>query len=358
MHTFGRLSLVLMLCTLLVVACQAQPTEAPPAGDTQSETVERTAPTVGPTRTPVLTATPASELVEAELEPDDAAEPTEEPTLEATTEEVVAEPAEEAPEATAEEEEAPEAEADEEATEPEDETPAEPETPEASEAPAATPTATRAPTTQRPSPIVPTQPGIVSSSALVIRDDETVAPPLTVIVSANRELDGYRFFVSGLVRNDADVPYGGIGVIATYFRDDGSRFGPVRAQMPCTALLPGATCPFMVEVIDKNLAEVMLHPEGYPTQRQPLPVEVRSTRSYRDSIGWVHITGSVYNPNPVAVRDVSIAGALLDQRGEIVNLGTDLLLEPLAPEQSATFDVLVRYVPYTQTQLFVQAFVR
>ncbi|MGC9523592.1 MAG: hypothetical protein ACP5HG_17165 [Anaerolineae bacterium] len=208
-----------------------------------------------------------------------------------------------------------------------------------------------------PRPTLPRE-QVVATSALTIRPDEAPAPPLTVVVSANRKLEGNRYKVSGILRNDGEGPYGGLSVIATFFKADGSRFGPIPAQLSCPVLEVGAECPFLVEAIDPDLTEVMLHPDGHPTELRAIPAEVRGVSSYVDDVGWVHITGSVYNPNPVAFQDVSISGALLDRDGEIVSVGTGLVLDPVPPEGTARFDVAVRYAPYVDYELYVQALAR
>jgi hypothetical protein len=201
-----------------------------------------------------------------------------------------------------------------------------------------------------------TQERVISRSALEIREDEAVAPPLTVLVSANRELEGYRFRVTGLVRNDAAEAYAGLGLVATFFKEDGSRFGPIRAEISCPILGPGGACPFTVEAIDKSLAEVMLHPEGYPsTRRQPIPAEARGVGLYTDALGHLHIAGSLYNPNSVAIQDASISGVLRDAQGEIVSVGTAVVIGPLAPNASDRFDILLQYAPYATYQLYIQA---
>jgi hypothetical protein len=200
---------------------------------------------------------------------------------------------------------------------------------------------------------VPSQ--VIATSALTIRPDETVAPPLSIEVSANRQLTGNRFQISGLLQNDDAVPYSSLGVIATFFRTDGSRYGPVHARIQCPILAPQEVCPFIVEARDKDLVAVMLHPEGGPTdRRQPLTMELRTTRRYVDNIGYVRILGTVSNPNPVTAQDITINGVLLDE-GEIVAIGAALILGPIAPGESAPFDVMIRYAPYSQTQLYVQA---
>ena len=61
--------------------------------------------------------------------------------------------------------------------------------------------------------------------------------------------------------------YAALGVVATFFTDDGSRYGPIKANVPCLLLAPGDECPFVIEAISKNLVSVILHPEGAPTNR-------------------------------------------------------------------------------------------
>jgi hypothetical protein len=105
----------------------------------------------------------------------------------------------------------------------------------------------------------------------------------------------------------------------------------------------------------KGLTKFSIHPDGYPTDRPSSPVDFASTGRYQDGVGFVHLTGRVENPNPFAIKNVTINGALLNARGEIVSLGTDLLLNPLEPGASASFDVPIRGVPYAQTRIYVSA---
>jgi len=227
-------------------------------------------------------------------------------------------------------------------------------TPTETPTPAPTSTATPIPTPVQTGKPLP-QESVITYDALALRDDETVAPPLTVIVSANRLLQGYRFKLTGLLRNDDTEPYAGLGLIATFFREDGSRFGPVRATLPCPILNPGESCPFVIEAIDKDLAEVMLHPEGYPTSREALPVSVAIQHHYVDELGYVHLKGLATNPNSVPLSSTTIVGALTDRRGEIVSVGTALVIEPIPPKGSAPFEMLIRYAPYTGYLFFTQA---
>lgn len=322
-HNYRSVWLCIIVITLLLAACgttETAPPEPTAAVDAEGEAAD-TPTEVPPTQTPYPTYTPY---------PTPSPEPTEAPAT---------------------------------ATPVPTETPTETDTP----APTATatlppaPTATERPETepteeavQPPAPPQP-QPGsdVVAYDALTRLDDPTVAPPLTVLLSANHALAGYTYRISGLVRNDGTENYAGLSVIATFFTDEGRRHGPIPANVECPVLAPGEVCPFILDATAKNLTEFHLHPEGYPTERPSSPVDVISTGRYHDGVGFVHLTGRVTNPNPFPIKNVTVNGALLDARGEIVSLGTDLVLETLQPGESASFDVPVRGVPYTQTQLYV-----
>lgn len=223
--------------------------------------------------------------------------------------------------------------------------------PTATAEPAATP---RAATVGSGLPAVPKPPAVVTSGALTLLDDPNYAPPLSIHVSANQALEGYRYRVSGVLRNDADENYAALGVVATFFTDDGSRYGPIKVNVACLLLAPDEECPFVVEATSKNLVSVILHPEGAPTSRGAAPLTFTVTSRYQDAVGYVHLTGRVRNLNAYAVKNVTLNGALLSAQGEIVSTGMTILVDSIAANGSATFDVAIKYVPYTNYRLYVQ----
>jgi hypothetical protein len=81
--------------------------------------------------------------------------------------------------------------------------------------------------------------------------------------------------VSGLVRNDGDQTYEAIGVLATFYSEDGFQYGPVDTRCPCTLFAPGESCPFFVQAAMRNPVAFRLHPEGRPTGRESAPVALR-----------------------------------------------------------------------------------
>jgi len=201
---------------------------------------------------------------------------------------------------------------------------------------------------------MPKSPGVVASGALALLDDPNYAPPLSIHVSANQALEGHRYRVSGVLRNDAGENYAALGVVATFFTDDGSRYGPIKANVACLLLAPGEECPFVVEATSKNLVSVILHPEGAPTSRSAAPLTFAVTGRYQDVVGYVHLTGWVHNPNAYAVKNVTVNGALLNAQGEIVSTGMTILVDSIAANGSATFDVTIKYVLYASYRLYVQ----
>jgi len=184
-------------------------------------------------------------------------------------------------------------------------------------------------------------------------DDPDIAPPLSIHVSANQALEGYRYRVSGVLRNDAGENYAALGVVATFFTDDGLRYGPIKVNVTCLLLAPGDECPFIVEATSKKLVSVILHPEGTPTSRGAAPLAFTVTGRYWDVIDYVHLTGRVRNPNSFAVKNVTVNGALFNAQGEIVSTGMTILVDSIAANGSATFDVAIKYAPYANYRLYV-----
>ncbi len=227
------------------------------------------------------------------------------------------------------------------------------------ETPSPAPTATPSPTATAGPELslmssVPKPPAVLASGVLKVLDDPTVGPPISVHVSANHALEGYRFRLSGTLRNDTAENYAALGVVATFYTSDGKRYGPIKAQSPCLLLTPGAECPFILEATAKDLVAVALHPEGAPTTRSSATLTLNGLGRYLDNVGYVHLTGRVTNPHPFAVKNVTISGVLLNGAGEIVNVGMSILVDAVAAKSSAPFDVTIKYVPYVGYRLYVQ----
>jgi hypothetical protein len=184
------------------------------------------------------------------------------------------------------------------------------------------------------------------------------------------------------VRNDSSETYGGVGVIATFYEEatpcsehqvthrnpDGSEeivtvedcdynwHGPVKVYASCQLLLPGAQCPFSLEIYPEDYVSYMLHVQGTPVQyRQPASLVVNGVNVNNNSFGYVRITGTATNANPFTVRDANIVVTLLGSGGEIVTVGSMVVPGEIAPGASVAFDLRMEYEPYTEYRLTAEA---
>jgi hypothetical protein len=132
--------------------------------------------------------------------------------------------------------------------------------------------------------------------------------------------------------------------------------GPVDVYCPCPFLEPGAECPFSLEIYSRDYVAYHLGYVGQPAvHRQPAPVALSGINLSRDAAGSVRITGVATNGNGFAVRNATIAGALIDSGGRIVGVGSTILLGVIAPGAGVPFDLRIEYEPYSRYQLYAQA---
>ena len=258
-------------------------------------------------------------------------------------------------------------------------TPADTPPPTATESEAEVPTETPGPP---PTPVPAKQVPAGYSVDLERIPDTDPAPPLTILVSTIRIAQNGYYKVTGTVRNDGAEVYGGIGVIGTFYEEanqctkrevtvrgrDGSEqtiivedcdynwHGPVEVYAACQLLEPGAQCPFSLEIYPEEYVSYLLHPEGAPVQyRQPAPLALSGVNVYNNGLGYVCITGTATNANQFTVRDANISGTLMNASGQIVSVGSIIVPGQIAPGASVSFDVRVKYEPYSSYQLNAEA---
>ena len=216
-----------------------------------------------------------------------------------------------------------------------------------------TPTEQAAPTSSAQS--FPRIPGIIATNAIKIVPNVDPGPPFTIHVSANHLLEGHRYRISGTIRNDSDENYTGLSIIATFYLESGNRYGPIHTNMKCLFLAPGASCPFVVEAVTKFATGVILHTTGSPTPRTPLAPDFWGVGYTIDSIGYVHITGTVHNQYTVPARHITVVGSLVNAQGEIVNINSTILLESLPAGGTAPFEINVKYAPFRSVSITTNA---
>jgi hypothetical protein len=233
-------------------------------------------------------------------------------------------------------------------------------TPTTGPSPTLTSTPTSIPTetlTPGPTRAAPTATPYTSPTPAMTRIlDTDPGPPFTIFVSANRAGEASTYKVTGTMRNDGPETYEAIGVVATFFDDQGFRHGPLQARVPFLLLAPGETTPFSIELAARNVVSFLLHPEGRPTGQQSAPVELRNLDLIYDSTESVRITGRAVNVNPFKIKNVAFGGVLLDAGGQIVSLGTAFVLEEdIQPNAAVSIDLRIERVPFVRYYVYAQA---
>ena len=205
-------------------------------------------------------------------------------------------------------------------------------------------------------PVSASTPAPLSLPALERWPDKDLGPPFTISVSANRAGPQSTFKVSGLVRNDGDQTYEAIGVLATFYSEDGFQYGPIDTRCPCTLLAPGESCPFIVQAAMRSPVAFVLHPEGRPTERESAPVVVSQVRLIADGLDSVRIAGLATNEMPFKIENPIVAGVLVDDAGQVVSLGyTYVLAADIEPGASVRFDLRVSDAPHIGYRVYAQA---
>jgi LysM repeat protein len=208
--------------------------------------------------------------------------------------------------------------------------------------------------------------------------DTDPGPPFTIEISANRATQdplvekSRQYLVTGIVRNTGDRTYAVSAIDVTFYDAGGFRgsfrkyplvpggewlwHGKTEAEFPCLLLAPGEGCPFLVEITAQDMASFLIHPNAIPTERKSARLEPGNVRVVEDGTGYVRISGTATNSSSYKVKNVTVAGVLLDAKDEIVSLGaTYVLQENIEPGASVSFDLRIKKKPYTRYSLYAQA---
>jgi hypothetical protein len=162
--------------------------------------------------------------------------------------------------------------------------------------------------------------------------------------------------IAGFVRNEGEETHEGIGVVVTFFDDEGYRHGPLRANCPCILLAPDEECPFAIETAVRRPVSFLLHPEGRTTGRESATVELVEVQVEDDGWGSIRFTGRAVNPHPFKIKDIVVIGTLIDAEGRMVQMGsTWVLREDIAPGGGAPFDFRVERAPSDAYDLYARA---
>jgi hypothetical protein len=187
-------------------------------------------------------------------------------------------------------------------------------------------------------------------------EDKDPGPPFTIEVSANRAGENSVYKVTGIMTNNTDKHYEAVGMNATFFDDQDFRHGPLDVDVPFRLLAPGESCPFSVEIAARRVQAFVLHPEGRPSPTEAASVVLSGLSMSYDGTDSVRVTGYATNKNEYMVKNVAVAGVLLDESKQIVSLGsTYILQENIQANESVRFDLRIERVPFKSYWLYAQA---
>ncbi|MDF1513074.1 MAG: hypothetical protein P1S60_04625 [Anaerolineae bacterium] len=200
----------------------------------------------------------------------------------------------------------------------------------------------------------------------------------TNFIEPNPDLEqGWIYTVGGYVRNDSDQTYSLQAIHVTFYDSDGfhgafypfassgrgrSRggeyiwHGRTEADYACLLLGPGQTCAFSVQIAAADMGLFLVHPDATVVEwHEAIGVDVRSVSLEANGVGYVRVSGSVYNENPYRIKNVMLSGVLFDETGQWVSFGTRTLLEDIEPGSDAGFVIWLKDTPYTGYEVFATA---
>jgi hypothetical protein len=250
---------------------------------------------------------------------------------------------------------------------------------EATSAPSNTPAAPTKPASRAAARATAT-PQPSAAPALTQLEDKDPGPPFSIEISANQAIvdpldaQNMTYKVTGLVRNNGSDTYTVSAVHITFFDAGGFRgsfyrfpqpwetggewvwHGKTDAAFGCLLLAPGETCPFGVEITARNMASFLVHADATVTGRQSVPVTLSNLRVTRDGSSYVRITGTATNSNSFTVKNVNVAGTLLDANGQIVSVGSTYIVQTgIVPGGSVSVDLRLPAASYANYRLYGRA---
>jgi hypothetical protein len=226
------------------------------------------------------------------------------------------------------------------------------------------------------------QPVAQTQGVLVQKTDTDPGPPLTIEITTNYAesnplLEGGLIYkIAGFVHNPTDETYEVTAVQVTFFDADGFRgafyafpmrpgqrgpegewiwHGAMEAEVSCSVLGPGESCPFTAEIAGQGMASFLVHPDAKVAEwHESVAVTLSDTKIEDTGTSYAHISGIATNPNMYPLKNVVISGLLLDANGQMVSMGTGVVTS-LAAGASAHFDVYVPNQAHASYQLHARA---
>ncbi len=157
-------------------------------------------------------------------------------------------------------------------------------------------------------------------------------------------------WVVGLVINGLATPVEFVEVSARFYSASGQLLATDWSFADVTIIPAGGSSPFSVLLLNPppGIVSVEALISDYDIASRPpiTGLNATVTNVYRDSIGVLHVVGTVRNDSPVTYRFVEVYGAYVNSAGLVVRVDFDFASpSTLAPGQQGTFEMLFLSAP-------------
>ncbi|QFG02760.1 hypothetical protein [Tepidiforma bonchosmolovskayae] len=157
-------------------------------------------------------------------------------------------------------------------------------------------------------------------------------------------------WVVGLVINGLSTPVEFVEVSARFYGASGQLLATDWSFADVTIIPAGGSSPFSVLLLNPppGIVSVEALISDYDIASRPpiTGLNATVTNVYRDSIGVLHVVGTVRNNSPVTYKFVEVYGAYVNSAGLVVRVDFDFATpSTLAPGQQGTFEMLFFSAP-------------
>jgi len=167
------------------------------------------------------------------------------------------------------------------------------------------------------------------------------------ILSHTGYLDSLGYYhVVGEVENVGDVALNFVKITATFYDESETVVGTDFTFTELDSLLAGRKSPFDLFLLDTTQSMKVDHYSlavtYLVTSPKPIGLEILSSSSYIDGIGWMHIVGEIKNIGTVKATYVKIVATCYDEMGKVVSADfTFSDPSDINPAQRAPFEILI-----------------
>ncbi len=186
--------------------------------------------------------------------------------------------------------------------------------------------------------------GIVTIVAFSVLLSASAAPSAKILQHRGYLDSSGVYHVVGEIKNIGDRPLGFVTVSVVFYDEKGVTVASGKVFTSVLVLLPNEVVPFDATKIDRNATSGIrsydLHATAQVVKPKPQLLQITSSISYVDSIGFYHVIGKVANDGDRQSTFTNVVGTFYDKEGHIITVGRGLT-EPIniPAGQSASFKI-------------------